>query len=358
MNVYNDVVSNAIPSARFNHRDVQQAMSAIERFSKEKTQMAMVTRQPLDSPYNMGITDSLMTFYKSYPILFTAQQLIRRNTINDPIRAISFLLLNVSLDIIYNIILGLARGSYDLEKIYAQAKKAQYNEAARKALYKMFIEVGVRHPLFTTSIPSSIISNVTAAAVNKSLANSSLSAVEEAAAMATLLDMVKVCQTFLKPENTWKDGVLDMYRKFGGVLPGGLGGPLTRAAVAWAYNSSLGKSSAEDVESEIRAILEAHDAADLETTTSKKLIREAFPVDPNTTTVPENERQKAKTKELNDIFQKKYGKKLEQYKPKEKLEKPEIPNITEQPQITMDTKPTKTLENVATNPEKAPKELL
>ena len=147
--------------------------------------MAMVTRQPLDAPYQDSLGTALLTFYKSYPTLFMAQQILRRGSISSPLRTFAWFMLNTSLDIIYNIVLGLARGSYDLEKIYKMAAKAQNDEKQRKQLYKYIAELASRSPVFSVSPSSGIPSQAILAGAGGYMANDVMSAVGEAAYLSS-----------------------------------------------------------------------------------------------------------------------------------------------------------------------------
>ena len=347
--VYRLSSSNRLRGVRFNHLDVQQATAAIERFSKDKTQMAMVTRQPLDAPYQDSLGTAILTFYKSYPTLFMAQQILRRGSIASPLRTFAWFMLNTSLDIIYNIVLGLARGSYDLEKIYKMAAKAQNDEKQRKQLYKELAKLASRSPIFSTSPAGSMPSQAVLAGVGGYMANDTMSAVGEAAFLSSFADALKVTKTFASPKHTWKDGVFELYRKFGGALPAGMGGPLVRAATSWAYSNALGGSS-NGTDNELQYQLEMERIEDPGEVMMENFIRETLPTEPSQRQAPKRNIQEQNNK-LKQQFMDTYGKRLEQYQPKKPQEIQQPPQPTE---VTSNVN----IGKEATTPEKAPEGLV
>lgn len=351
MRVYAHSTRNA-RNLRFSQQDVQQAMASVERFCKDKTQMAMVTRQPLDAPYADNLGSNIMTFYKSYPMLFMAQQLLRRGSIASPIRSMAWLMLNTTLDMMYNIALGLARGTYDLEELYKMAAKAKNDEKRRKKLYQLIVQMTARAPIFSVSPWTGIPTQAGAAWYAGTISNDMFSAVGEAAGAASILDILKIVEQCAKPEYTWKDGLFEFYRKFGGALPAGMGGPLVRASTSWAYNSMFGKPGPDEAMDEIKLMLEMHGIQDPEEVLMKGMIKEYLPEHHPS---PARDTTQPK-KQLNDEFMKSFGKHMEEFKPKKP--KVEEPQTQVQPQIAVGNKPTTSVGKEANTPEKAPEGLV
>ena len=278
-----------------------------------------------------------------------AQQILRRGSISSPLRTFAWFMLNTSLDIIYNIVLGLARGSYDLEKIYKMAAKAQNDEKQRKQLYKYIAELASRSPVFSVSPSSGIPSQAILAGAGGYMANDVMSAVGEAAYLSSFADALKVYQTFSDPKYTWKDGVFELYRKFGGALPAGMGGPLVRAATSWAYSNALGGSSKGEM-NELQYQLEMERIEDPGEVMMENFIRETLPIEQQQRQAP-----KRNTKEQENIMKQQfmdlYGKRLEQYQPKKPKE---IKEPTPPTEITTKVN----IGKEATTPEKAPEGLV
>lgn len=223
-----DLLTNPTASYPFNINDLRQAVASLSRFMGDYTQMAMVTRKSLDAPYINNLASDILTFYKSYPSLFVAQQLLRRGSIASPIKYAIHLMVNIAMDALYGAILAIARGAWELDELLEKAKQAQIN-------YSEAIKLLMRNPVFQGN-PLGFAANYAYKAVEGGIGNKAWNSVAEAALSGMFDDAAAFVKDISEPEATWSDLTRQAYLKFGGPLPGGLGAAHMRLAIVMAHD--------------------------------------------------------------------------------------------------------------------------
>jgi hypothetical protein len=238
-------------------RELTNARSSLAKFQEMYTQKLMVTRKALDAPYIDNVFTNLLTFYKSYPMLFVAQQIMRRSSINPMHKQALFLIVSAVSDFMYNTLLAITRGSmtYDdlflLEKL---TKKKQYGELAR---------VFMRHPVFTNNLLGFITNNAVSSFTGKQ--NPVLSAVGETAMdqQAKLLFKEFPLALYAAYQNPNNQAIQDLlkafYNTFGPVITPELMSVPVRLAVNDAHGTARTTHSMTSPDQYLRMYLETMD---------------------------------------------------------------------------------------------------
>lgn len=339
-----DILTNPTASYPFNINDLRQTVASLSRFMGDYTQMAMVTRKSMDAPSVNNLAAELITFYKSYPSLFMAQQLLRRGSIASPVKFGVHLMLNIIMDALYGTVLALARGAWELDEVLEKAKQNQIN-------WSETVKLLLRHPTFQNNILG-FVSNYSYRAVEGGLGGGLYSSVQESALGSTVMDAIKYFKEMSEPEYTWTDATMQAYLKFGPVLPADLGAAHFRILAQLAHDpGTFGRTSRGRKKTAIGEAMKYYNSASTEGQW-KQWVREVTPLyKPNT-----NSMQFQSEKALLNDYVRKQATKLPEPKPR-KSEKPQVsqPQI-QQPQIQQPTaKPS--LKQEATSFEKAPEDM-
>lgn len=155
-------------------RELGGARASLAKFQEMYTQKLMVTRKALDAPYTDNFMTNVIMFYKSYPTLFLAQQIMRRSSINPIHKQAIFLIVSTFTDLMYNTLLAITRGSMSYDDLFIIKKlmnKKEYGDMARLFL---------RNPIFTNNILGFIANSLATTFTGKQ--NPLISAVGETAA--------------------------------------------------------------------------------------------------------------------------------------------------------------------------------
>jgi hypothetical protein len=342
-----DLLTNPSASYPFNINDLRQTVASLSRFMGDYTQMAMVTRKSMDAPSVNNLAAELITFYKSYPSLFMAQQLLRRGSIASPVKFGVHLMLNIIMDALYGTILALARGAWELDEVLEKAKKNQIN-------WSETVKLLLRHPTFQNNILG-FVSNYSYRAVEGGLGGGLYSSVQESALGSTLMDSIKFFKDMSEPEATWTDATMQLYLKFGPILPADLGAAHFRILAQLAHDpGTFGRTSRSNKKTAIGEAMKYYNSASTEGQW-KQWVRDVTPgYRPNVNSMKfQNEKAL-----LNDYVRTKANN-LPEPKPrkKETTEPPQVqlPQV-QQPQVQPPTsKPS--LSKEATSFEKAPEGL-
>lgn len=105
----------------------------------------MVINHPLDGTASATAHHAVLNFYKSYPGLYTAQFLMRRGSITPSMQFAFELLVYSIADTAYNIILSLASGYYNYEKLKRALEKRELN-------YRETLRLLMKYPLFSNNL--------------------------------------------------------------------------------------------------------------------------------------------------------------------------------------------------------------
>lgn len=347
MEIEADILSNPAATYPFGLEDIRQAIASMSRFTNDYTQMAMVTRKPMDAPRVDTLAHELITFYKSYPSLFLAQQLLRRGSIAAPVKYGIHLMLNVVMDSLYGVVLALARGAWELDELLEKAQERQVNWAEATKLL-------LRHPVFQSNALGLFANTVYKAVEPGTLTSNMYSSVQESALVQAGTDFYKVGEAFANPEFTWTQAMHQAYLKFGATLPGELGSAPIRILSMMAHDPGLATRTSKGgrPDQEKTAIGEAHKFFNSTGYEGqwRQWVRELTPAFRPPSMTPQRQEHKKLLKDLID-------QRVNQI--------PKIPQPTKEPKPkaqvpTIPVTPVKTqgVQNQATTPEAAPSGLL
>ena len=232
---------------------IGQARAALAKFQDFNTSRGMVVRKPLDSPRNDSLIYDLFTFYKSYPTLFVAQQMLRRGAISSIPKMALTISATATLDFAYNLVLSLARGTLAYEDILDKINRRDKNYA-EMARYVM------RNPVFSNNLLG-ILANASIAAYTGRTQGGVLSSVGESAAVQQIKDIYVLAKQFAEPQHTWSDTVWSAYKAIGPwVLGEGYALPVRLfVAQSWGVSSlsSYGRPKSSGGAHNLSAMLDA-----------------------------------------------------------------------------------------------------
>jgi hypothetical protein len=145
--------SDTFGTAVITKSSTQAARTAMMKAMKSYANMAMVLNHPLDGTASATAQHAVLNFYKSYPGLYTAQFLMRRGSIT-PGMQFAFELVVYSLaDMSYNLILSLASGYYNYEKLKKALEQREIN-------YREFVRLVMKYPIFSNNLLGFGLQNV------------------------------------------------------------------------------------------------------------------------------------------------------------------------------------------------------
>lgn len=337
-----DILTNPSASYPFNINDLRQTVASLSRFMGDYTQMAMVTRKPMDAPFVNNFAAHIITFYKSYPSLFMAQQLLRRGSIAPPVKFGIHLMLNVIMDALYGTVLALARGAWELDEILEKARQNQINWAET-------VKLLLRHPVFQNNILG-FVSNYAYRGIEGGVGGGMLSSVQETALGGIITDALKLFKEMSEPDFTWTDATMQAYLKFGAILPGDLGAAHVKILAQLAHDpGTFSRTSRGNKKTAMGEAMKYYSSTSSEGQW-KQWVREVTP----SYKPPINSMEHQANKALLDRTVQRGMNNLPQPKPrKEPKEQPQQqPQI--QPPVVPVTKPKPSLKEEATSFEKAP----
>jgi hypothetical protein len=144
---------------------------------------------PLDGTAASDGLSVVLTFYKSYPTLFMAQQIYRRGSVAPAFRHGIRLLTHAMLDMIYNILLALASGRYKWEELMERIEKGNIN-------YTELAKLVLRYPVFSMNKVGLVSQLLVTLATDKMNKNSIISSVGEQAIINTFFNMGKAVESY------------------------------------------------------------------------------------------------------------------------------------------------------------------
>jgi hypothetical protein len=182
---------------------------ALAKFMDMNTQRTMVIRKAVDAPAVNSLASDILLFYKSYPALYVAQQMMRRGSINSGWKMGIQILITGMLDLFYNILLALARGALSLEDVEEKL-------LTRPSLsnVKEFSKYFLRHPVFSNN-PLGLLTNAMQTAISGKTAGGMFTSVGEAAAVQELKDLKNFIVGFWDNDTTWSEQKLNTYKALG-----------------------------------------------------------------------------------------------------------------------------------------------
>lgn len=210
--------------------------SSLAKFQDMFTTKGMVVRKALDAPRNDSIAFDVITFYKAYPTLFVAQQLLRRSTLSPLPKMALSIILSAFMDFTYNVVLALARGTLTLEDIEDKLLRKDPD-------YREFIKYAMRHPLTSNNLYGFILNMIVAAASGRT-SGGVLNSVGEAGAQQWLDSIFALGKSLINNDTNWNQTTMEAYKVLGPFL-GDLHALPVRLAVqeAWGQTKADGSSS-------------------------------------------------------------------------------------------------------------------
>lgn len=190
--------------------NINRGRASLAKFQDMNSTRGMTIRRALDAPRDDSLAANLVMFYKSYPTLFVAQQLLRRSSLS-PLHKMAFtIILGATLDFMYNVMLALARGSLSFEDIEEKMRRKDkdWGEAIR------FL---IRHPIASNNIPGLLLNTAVAAGTGQAQGGI-LNSVGEAGVMQWAKDIVGLGTQLVKNDNTWDKTTIQAYKVFGPLL--------------------------------------------------------------------------------------------------------------------------------------------
>jgi hypothetical protein len=115
------------------------------KLMKQYAQLHLVMDHPLDVIASDQALHLILMFYKSYPSLFMAQQVMRRGSIAPAMRHAFELMHHALLDTLYNIILALASGWYKWHELMKRLEEKNVN-------WLEVMKMVLRYPVFSMNL--------------------------------------------------------------------------------------------------------------------------------------------------------------------------------------------------------------
>jgi hypothetical protein len=209
---------------------VRSARIAMAKFLDLDINRSMVVRKSMDAPVSSDLASNVLSFFKSYPALYVAQQLIRRGSLASSFKLGLSLFLTGLLDLIYNLVLALARGTFsydDVLKMIQNKKKTKVSDLTRMVL---------RHPLFSNNTLGLAANGAQLALTGQG--SNVISSVAEGAFNLTVKDAYKLFHNLYKQPSRWDLHTRNAYRAFGAVLPEELNSIPVRLMVQQAFGEA------------------------------------------------------------------------------------------------------------------------
>lgn len=209
---------------------VRAARIAMAKFLDLDINRSMVVRKSMDAPVSSDLASNVLSYFKSYPALYVAQQILRRGSLASPFKLGLSLFLTGLLDLIYNIVLALARGTFTYDDVLQQIqnkKKTKISDLTRMVL---------RHPLFSNNTLG-LAANASQLALTGQGSNV-VSSVAEGAFNLTVKDFYKLFHDLYKQPTRWDVHTKNAYKAFSMILPEELNSIPVRLMVQQAFGDA------------------------------------------------------------------------------------------------------------------------
>lgn len=190
--------------------NINTGRASLAKFQDMNSTRGMTTRKALDAPRDDSLAANLIMFYKSYPTLFVAQQLLRRSTLS-PLHKMAFtIVLGATLDFMYNVLLAVARGTLSFEDIEEKMRRRDkdWGEAIRYL---------IRHPIASNNVPGLLLNTAVAAGTGQSQGGI-FNSVGEAGVMQWGRDAWALGHKLTQNESTWDKTTVQAYKVLGPML--------------------------------------------------------------------------------------------------------------------------------------------
>ena len=230
---------------------VRQARIAMAKFMDLDIHRSMVVRRSLDAPASTSLSDGLLTFFKSYPALWVTQQLLRRGSLASGWKLGLYISLTGILDLIYNIMLALARGSLSFEDVIEQIKNPKKTKVSDLTRYVL------RHPVFSNN-PLGLTANAIQLAATGRGSNL-VSSVAEGAFNTGVGDLWKLFQHMYRNPAQWDKSTTLAYKALYPVLPNELTSIPVRIIVAQAFGDASAYNTPSSKPSPFSVIMNQHE---------------------------------------------------------------------------------------------------
>lgn len=233
---------------------LSEGRASLSKFQEMNTVRGMVVRKALDAPKDDSIATNLLLFYKSYPTLYVAQQILRRSTLSPLHKMALQLTLAAALDFTYNVILSLARGTLSWEDIESKLARKDVNWAET-------LRYLLRHPI-TSNNPLGFVTQGALAAYTGKTQGGTLTSVGEAGINQWIKDIFGLGAILYKNESTWNEEAMQAYKAVGPLWGDANALPVRLAVnIAWGVSNtnSSGKRSGNRV---LSTFLEQMDSVD------------------------------------------------------------------------------------------------
>ena len=195
---------------------IRGARTAMMKAMKSYANMAMVINHPLDGTASATAHHVILNFYKSYPTLFTSQFLIRRGSVTPGMQFAFELLVYTMLDMSYNILLSLASGYYNYEKLKQALAKREMN-------YQELMRLVMKFPIFSNNLLGLGMQNLIPVLNNGMNKDMVISSVAESAIGYDIRNVSKALQGWAAYANgdiPKEHPMMATYNVLGRVIPG------------------------------------------------------------------------------------------------------------------------------------------
>jgi len=230
---------------------IRQARIALAKFMDLDIHRSMVVRKPMDAPSGNNLAINILTYFKSYPALYVAQQILRRGSIASGWKLSIHLFLTALLDLIYNIVLGLARGTLGYEDVLERITKGRKTKVSEITRYVL------RHPVFSNNPLSLVTNGIQLAASGRG--SGAVGSVAEGALNTLVGDMYKLGYKFYQNPSSWDQNTVNAYKAFGFLLPEELYGLQARVAVMQAFGDASAYHTPGSSNSAFSSIMQQHE---------------------------------------------------------------------------------------------------
>jgi hypothetical protein len=213
-------------------QNIIEGRSSLAKFQDMFATKGMVIRKALDAPRNDSLAADVVMFYKSYPTLFVAQQLLRRSTLAPLPKMALAIILSAFMDFTYNVVLALARGTLTFEDIEDKMRRSDKGWAEAFDALKF----AMRHPLTSNNLFGFLL-NMSVAAASGRQSGGVLNSVGEAGAQQWLDAIFALGDSLIKNDTNWNKTTMAAYKVFGPFL-GDLNALPVRLAVQEAWGET------------------------------------------------------------------------------------------------------------------------
>lgn len=220
---------------------IRDARTVIMKAQKSYANMSMALHHPLDGTSSSVGHHIMLSFYKSYPALFTAQFLARRGSVTPAMQFAFELLVYSILDMTYNILLSLASGYYQYEKL----KKALANKEINNL---EVVRLLLKFPVFSSNLVGLGAQNLVPIFMDGATKDSVINSIAENAIGYDVRNVIKALQgwtSYVMGEVPEQHPMLSSYVAVRSALPG-VGHTLVRMLLMQSFGklNTTGRTSA------------------------------------------------------------------------------------------------------------------